>query len=189
MAVSKRLRYEVLRRDAHACRYCGATAPDVKLTVDHVIPVALGGTDVPENLVTACAACNAGKTSTNPDAPIVANVADDALRWARAMEFASDVQFTDRSRVEQFAADFLNCWEGWIDHLEETYPLPTDWEDSLERFYSLGLERHVVSNAVDVSMRSRARDKFRYFCGVCWNVYHQRVEIAQAQVRYEEDRP
>lgn len=34
MAVSKRTRYEVLRRDNHACRYCGASAPEVKLTVD-----------------------------------------------------------------------------------------------------------------------------------------------------------
>lgn len=33
MAVSKRLRYEILRRDDHACRYCGDRAPDVKLTV------------------------------------------------------------------------------------------------------------------------------------------------------------
>ena len=39
MAVSKRTRYEVLRRDNHACRYCGASAPDAKLTVDHVLPV------------------------------------------------------------------------------------------------------------------------------------------------------
>lgn len=58
MAVSKRLRYEILRRDNHTCRYCGATAPDVKLTVDHVVPVALGGSDVPTNLVAACDACN-----------------------------------------------------------------------------------------------------------------------------------
>lgn len=28
MAVSKRTRYEVLRRDNHACRYCGARAPE-----------------------------------------------------------------------------------------------------------------------------------------------------------------
>ena len=28
MAVSKRLRYEILRRDNHTCRYCGASAPD-----------------------------------------------------------------------------------------------------------------------------------------------------------------
>ena len=39
MAVTKRTRYEVLRRDGHACRYCGQMAPDVKLAVDHVVPV------------------------------------------------------------------------------------------------------------------------------------------------------
>ena len=58
MAITKRTRYEVLKRDNHACRYCGAVAPDVKLQVDHVIPVALGGTDNPDNLVAACVACN-----------------------------------------------------------------------------------------------------------------------------------
>lgn len=64
MAVSKRLRYEILRRDKFACRYCGAKAPDAPLRVDHVTPVALGGTDDPTNLVTSCEPCNAGKTST-----------------------------------------------------------------------------------------------------------------------------
>ena len=54
MAVSKRTRFEVLRRDNHTCRYCGQSAPDVKLTVDHVLPVALGGHDDPTNLVAAC---------------------------------------------------------------------------------------------------------------------------------------
>lgn len=85
MPVSKRLRYEVLRRDNHQCRYCGATAPDAPLTVDHVVPVTLGGTDDPSNLVAACKDCNAGKTSTTPDAPLVNQVSDDAIRWARAM--------------------------------------------------------------------------------------------------------
>ncbi|MEJ7724319.1 MAG: hypothetical protein WKF64_08445 [Ilumatobacteraceae bacterium] len=35
--ISRRLRFEILRRDGHTCRYCGARAPDVPLTVDHVI--------------------------------------------------------------------------------------------------------------------------------------------------------
>jgi hypothetical protein len=63
MAVSKRLRYEILRRDNHTCRYCGASAPDVPLRVDHVTPVALGGSDKPDNLVASCEACNSGKSS------------------------------------------------------------------------------------------------------------------------------
>lgn len=80
MAVSKRLRYEILRRDNHACRYCGATAPGAKLNVDHVIPQALGGSDKPTNLVTACTDCNAGKTSSMPNAEPVADVDQEAFR-------------------------------------------------------------------------------------------------------------
>jgi len=84
MAVSKRLRYEILRRDNHACRYCGATAPGVKLNVDHVIPQALGGSDKPDNLVTACADCNAGKTSSMPNAMPVQDVDQRTFRQAAA---------------------------------------------------------------------------------------------------------
>lgn len=48
MALTKRTRFEVLRRDGHRCRYCGDTAEaGATLTVDHVVPVALGGTDEP----------------------------------------------------------------------------------------------------------------------------------------------
>lgn len=84
MAVSKRLRYEILRRDNHACRYCGATAPQAKLAVDHVIPQSLGGSDKPENLVASCTDCNAGKTSSMPDAMPVADVDQDDFRESAA---------------------------------------------------------------------------------------------------------
>lgn len=80
MAVSKRLRYEILRRDNHACRYCGAAAPKVKLNVDHVIPQSLGGSDKPDNLVTSCTDCNAGKTSSMPNAMPVADVDQETFR-------------------------------------------------------------------------------------------------------------
>jgi 5-methylcytosine-specific restriction endonuclease McrA len=51
MAISKRVRYEVLRRDGHRCRYCGAAAPEVALTVEHVVPQALGGRNDPHRLL------------------------------------------------------------------------------------------------------------------------------------------
>jgi hypothetical protein len=88
MAVSQRLRYEILRRDNHACRYCGATAPDVKLNVDHVIPTSLGGSDKPDNLVTACADCNGGKTSSMPNAMTVEDVNQETFRKAVAQKRA-----------------------------------------------------------------------------------------------------
>lgn len=37
MAISKRLRYEILKRDGYTCRYCGGRSPKVHLTIDHVV--------------------------------------------------------------------------------------------------------------------------------------------------------
>ena len=60
-ALSPKLRFEVFKRDSFTCRYCGDGPPDIVLQVDHVKPVALGGTSEMSNLVTACAPCNFGK--------------------------------------------------------------------------------------------------------------------------------
>jgi len=46
----------IFRRDNYTCQYCGAQ--DVPLTVDHIIPKVLGGSETWENLVTACIDCN-----------------------------------------------------------------------------------------------------------------------------------
>jgi 5-methylcytosine-specific restriction endonuclease McrA len=60
------LRYDILERDKFTCQSCGRTPPDVKLHVDHKIPVALGGRTVPENLHALCADCNLGKSAKMP---------------------------------------------------------------------------------------------------------------------------
>lgn len=60
-ALSKRTRFEIFKRDRFRCTYCGATPVDRPMHVDHVKPVVEGGTDAPENLVTACGDCNLGK--------------------------------------------------------------------------------------------------------------------------------
>lgn len=52
----------VFERDGYTCQYCGAKAPDAELHVDHIVPVSKGGGNSLDNLVTACAACNLGKS-------------------------------------------------------------------------------------------------------------------------------
>ena len=56
------LRWQILERDNFTCQYCGQSAPNVKLEVDHKIPREEGGNDNPENLITSCYACNRGKS-------------------------------------------------------------------------------------------------------------------------------
>jgi 5-methylcytosine-specific restriction endonuclease McrA len=51
-------RREVLRRDNHACQYCGSGK---RLTLDHVIPRSKGGQHTWNNVVAACESCNSKK--------------------------------------------------------------------------------------------------------------------------------
>lgn len=187
MAVSKRLRFEVLRRDNHACRYCGASAPDAKLTVDHVTPVALGGSDDPTNLVTACADCNSGKSSSAGNAPMVDDIAADALRWARAMEEAARITRSALAERELFTSDWRSDWDDWTwDFGKRTYPLPSDWKESVLRFRDAGISVREFGCAVEIAMRKKTADKFPYMCGVLWNMLKERQEIAMQIVRGEE---
>lgn len=61
--ISKRLRFEVFKRDRFTCQYCGKQSPDVVLHVDHIKPVSLGGKNTITNLITACQDCNLGKSN------------------------------------------------------------------------------------------------------------------------------
>lgn len=59
--ISKKIRFEVFKRDKFTCQYCGRQAPDVILEVDHIKPIADNGTNDIMNLITACFDCNRGK--------------------------------------------------------------------------------------------------------------------------------
>jgi hypothetical protein len=61
-AVGNKLRFEVFKRDSFKCQYCGRSAPDVILNVDHLHPHAKGGDANILNLVTSCFECNSGKS-------------------------------------------------------------------------------------------------------------------------------
>lgn len=58
---SKKERFEVFKRDNFTCQYCGREAPDVILELDHIKPLAEGGSNDITNLITSCFDCNRGK--------------------------------------------------------------------------------------------------------------------------------
>jgi 5-methylcytosine-specific restriction endonuclease McrA len=55
------LRWRVLARDNYTCQICGATGATAELTIDHVTPVSLGGSNAESNLQTLCRSCNSRK--------------------------------------------------------------------------------------------------------------------------------
>lgn len=182
MAVSKRTRYEVLRRDNHTCRYCGDSAPNVTLQVDHVIPSTLGGSDKPDNLVAACKDCNAGKSSASATDTVVADVDEKAIKWKQAILDAAELLAVGaRERREMFRY-FEDEWSYRFE--EPVGPLPDDWRGSLIQFRELGLPMELIDEAIDITVRKRVpqKAKFNYFAGICWNHIRTIHDAAQASM-------
>lgn len=48
------------------CHYCGLKFKASQLTMDHVVPLARGGTSTPGNLVPSCKNCNSQKSLDTP---------------------------------------------------------------------------------------------------------------------------
>lgn len=192
MAVSKRLRYEILRRDNNTCRYCGGAAPDVVLTVDHVVPTALGGSDDPSNLVAACKDCNAGKTSSSPDAPLVTDVADKAVQWGAAIAQWAKQRLNDRYERDCYVDQFTDAWDVWGYGPEgdrKQVPKPAGWKATIWQFYETGLPIEELEDAITITCgrdRVQLDEKFRYMCGIAWKQVEKMHEGARTLVEEAE---
>jgi len=98
--ISKKVRFEVFKRDCFTCQYCGRKAPEAILQVDHIKPVKQGGKSDVLNYVTSCAECNAGKSANHlGDSTVVSRQISQLgllqerreqlsllLRWRRGLE-------------------------------------------------------------------------------------------------------
>ncbi|WP_426261511.1 HNH endonuclease [Sphingomonas sp. DC1100-1] len=60
----RKLRARILARDGHRCAYCHSTGD---LHCDHIIPLARGGTNDPDNLEAVCRICNTSKGAKTPE--------------------------------------------------------------------------------------------------------------------------
>lgn len=180
MAVTKRTRFEILRRDEHTCQYCGAKAPDVTLHIDHVVPVSLGGDDKPSNLVTACKDCNTGKASISPDSPLVQGLSDRAAAYALGMVDKMTRFRADLESLEEYVESFRATWDDWgvgDGPRRVTFPLPDDFEMSLFKWKQMGIPTSVYDLAIPPAMLKPglARDaRFSYMAGIVWNMVNSR---------------
>lgn len=163
--LSKSLRFEIFKRDGYRCVYCGITALNAVLHVDHVEPVARGGTNDPSNLVTSCRDCNLGKSAVPLE--------ERKLRAAFVNEEEREhgEQLRAFLAVQREIAGAKREAEELV--LERWQDLLGDWPDSLPRqlpraLRDVGLDP--VLEAVEVVARNpslrRPLDQVRYFCGV-----------------------
>lgn len=164
--IGKKMRFEVFKRDAFSCQYCGAHPPDSILHVDHIVPVALGGGNEIENLITACAPCNLGKGATSLDA-VPKSLAEKAAEIAEREEQLAGYSAVLAARRERIENDVWRVFSMLRPGAEK---VPRDDFASVKRFVEqLGVEP--VLDAAEIALNSSVPDRavFKYFCGVCWN--------------------
>ena len=65
--IAKFNRKAILKRDYYTCQYCGYAGTPHQLSIDHIIPRALGGNNSFNNCVTSCHPCNIKKGSKTLD--------------------------------------------------------------------------------------------------------------------------
>ncbi len=169
MAITKKIRFEVFKRDGFQCIYCGKTPPTVTLEVDHVNPKAKGGSDDINNLITACFDCNRGKRDI-PLNKIPSQLSEnleilkekerqiyDYTKWIKKIERRERKDINDINKI--YTEHFIK-WE-----LNATFR-----NTSLKKFLQL-LPKHVVQDALQIAISKfpeQPDDTVRYFCGICW---------------------
>lgn len=55
------VRQYIYQRDNYQCQRCGQTQTETTLNIDHIIPLAKGGSNDMSNLQTLCQTCNQNK--------------------------------------------------------------------------------------------------------------------------------
>lgn len=179
MAVSNRLRYEILLRDNQTCRYCGTSSDIVPLNVDHVVPRILGGKDVPENLVAACQPCNSGKNSSMPKGVRISDVDPHVLNWAASTKHLHyEVQL------------LISSWDEWLPGVQRSPIAPFIMLDYLR----LGLSFELILVAVDNAVGAMQGDPMFLLdfekqpaANEVWDWFMERCDFWLAEVRLKED--
>ena len=167
VAISKRTRFEVFKRDKFTCQYCGKHPPEVILEVDHITPVAEGGTNEEANLITSCRDCNRGK------AAVPLSVAPKSLAEKAAETIESEEQLAGYRSVMEARAQRIedDAWEVADALLSSKRGIRRDWLRSIKTFNER-LPIHSVKDAADIALASGPRSetgRFLYFCKICWN--------------------
>ncbi|MCK1322128.1 HNH endonuclease [Bradyrhizobium sp. 156] len=168
IGISKKTRFDVFKRDGFCCVYCGAHPSEtVLLEVDHVHPVAEGGTNEADNLVTACWDCNRGKGArllSSVPQPLEDKAAETAEREAQIRAYYEILE----AKKQRLDDELWSIADIYMQRFGDDSILRTRLASI--RTFLARLTYYEVQEAMEIAvdkMRSRV-PAFNYFCGICW---------------------
>ena len=172
MTISKKIRFEVFKRDGFKCAYCGRTPPEVMLEIDHIDPKSKQGKDDINNLITACFDCNRGKRNILLDkipSQMSENLEILKLKELQLSEYRKYIK-----KIEKRINNDINEIEEMFKANFPNKKFTEQFKDAtLKNFLNnfLTLEELIDAMHIACSFKNKEgeeEDCIRYFCGVCW---------------------
>jgi len=169
MSITKKLRFEVFKRDGFQCAYCGKTPPEAILEIDHIVPKAKKGKDDINNLITSCFDCNRGKRDISLKR--IPNKMTENLEILKSKES----QLKEYRKYTKKIEHRINKDIAKIDDIfQETYPercLSEKFKIVSVKLFIKSLPLEEVKDAMNIATSYKGNDFescVRYFCGICW---------------------
>ncbi len=172
--ISKKLRFEVFKRDLFTCIYCGSKPPSVVLEIDHLLPVSKGGTNSIDNLVCSCFNCNRGKSNKELTSVPASLVVDNEMIKEKVLQYKEYAKYL--KQLEVIKAENVNMIENIYSSIYTEYCFSNKFKMSVMRFIdSLGFSE--VYEAMNIACAKRGLNSnttLTYFCGICWTKIKER---------------
>lgn len=167
--ISKKLRFEIFKRDLFCCQYCGKTPPSAILEVDHIVPVVSGGKNEVDNLLTSCFDCNRGKGKHE------LNTLPESTSQKTAVLKEKEEQYVEYQKI-QLQVEHRITEEIYLINGLYNYYFPDHYLDkgfangSVRNFLKeLGYNEVYDSMTKACAKINHKHYVIKYFCGICWN--------------------
>ncbi len=165
--ISKKIRFDVFKRDMFTCQYCNQSTPKVVLEIDHIIPISKGGKNNIDNLVTACFDCNRGKGANE------LTVLPETIEEKRTKLQLRQEQYKSYEKLLKATEDTLNKEVDKIQIVYNNYYPNSTFNDkfrvSIKNFIKkLGFGEVKISIEDAISRTQDIDHCLNYFCAICW---------------------
>lgn len=145
IAISKKIRFEVFKRDKFTCQYCGRKAPDVVLNIDHIEPVSKGGGNEIINLITSCFDCNNGKRDKTLDDNSIVEKQRQQLELLQERREQMELMIEWKKSLANFDNDVIEMVVDYIHEKIHPYTLNATGKTKINNL----LKKHSVSLVLD----------------------------------------
>lgn len=151
--ISKKIRFEVFKRDKFTCQYCGKKSPDIILEIDHIDPVSKGGNNDILNLLTSCKECNSGKRDIKLNDSSVIEKQRKQLEEIQERREQMEMMLQWRKTLDNFENDKIELICDYFNEKISPFSLNAIGKDGIQKLLNK-FEIPKVLDSVDIAVKN-----------------------------------